>query len=95
MSSFPNLVGVKPSGEGGIRTHAPVKANGFQDRLVMTTSISLRVVIRLFCVRKKREKNRREIPDRSNSSHPANPVSTGTCEYMATFSPVGFKTAAL
>ena len=26
-----------------IRTHAPVKANGFQDRLVMTTSITLRV----------------------------------------------------
>ncbi len=29
------------NGEGGIRTHAPVKANGFQDRLVMTTSIPL------------------------------------------------------
>ena len=32
-------------GSGGgceIRTHAPVKANGFQDRLVMTTSITLR-----------------------------------------------------
>ena len=28
-------------GEGGIRTHVPVKANGFQDRLVMTTSIPL------------------------------------------------------
>ena len=28
-----------------IRTHAPVKANGFQDRLVMTTSITLRVEI--------------------------------------------------
>ena len=27
------------SGWGGIRTHVPVKANGFQDRLVMTTSI--------------------------------------------------------
>ena len=26
-----------------IRTHAPVKANGFQDRLVMTTSITLRI----------------------------------------------------
>ena len=29
------------SGEDGIRTHVPVKANGFQDRLVMTTSIPL------------------------------------------------------
>ena len=28
-------------GEDGIRTHVPVKANGFQDRLVMTTSIPL------------------------------------------------------
>ena len=30
-----------PSGEGGIRTHAPLRTNGFQDRLVMTTSIPL------------------------------------------------------
>ncbi len=30
-------------GEDGIRTHVPVKANGFQDRLVMTTSIPLQV----------------------------------------------------
>ena len=30
------------SGEGGIRTHAPLRTNGFQDRLVMTTSIPLR-----------------------------------------------------
>ena len=29
------------SGEGGIRTHAPFRTNGFQDRLVMTTSIPL------------------------------------------------------
>ena len=29
-------------GEGGIRTHAPFRTNGFQDRLVMTTSIPLR-----------------------------------------------------
>ena len=28
--------------EGGIRTHAPFRTNGFQDRLVMTTSIPLR-----------------------------------------------------
>ena len=33
---------VKNSGEGGIRTHAPLRTNGFQDRLVMTTSIPLR-----------------------------------------------------
>ena len=31
------------SGEGGIRTHAPFRTNGFQDRLVMTTSIPLHV----------------------------------------------------
>ena len=31
------------SGEGGIRTHAPLRTNGFQDRLVMTTSIPLRI----------------------------------------------------
>ena len=36
-------LGEDPSGEGGIRTHAPVKANGFQDRLVMTASIPLRI----------------------------------------------------
>ena len=35
-----------PSGEGGIRTHAPSRTNGFQDRLVMTTSIPLHNV---FC----------------------------------------------
>ena len=29
------------NGEGGIRTHAPFRTNGFQDRLVMTASISL------------------------------------------------------
>ena len=32
------------SGEGGIRTHAPLRTNGFQDRLVMTTSIPLQFV---------------------------------------------------
>ena len=31
------------NGEGGIRTHAPLRTNGFQDRLVMTTSILLRI----------------------------------------------------
>ena len=31
------------NGESGIRTHAPLRTNGFQDRLVMTTSISLQL----------------------------------------------------
>ena len=35
----------KESAGGGIRTHAPLRTNGFQDRLVMTTSIPLRVTI--------------------------------------------------
>ena len=33
------------NGESGIRTHAPFRTNGFQDRLVMTTSISLQSVL--------------------------------------------------
>ena len=33
------------SGEDGIRTHVPVRTNGFQDRLVMTASIPLRIAI--------------------------------------------------
>lgn len=41
LFTFPPL-GQKVSGEGGIRTHAPLRTNGFQDRLVMTTSIPLR-----------------------------------------------------
>ena len=32
------------NGESGIRTHAPLRTNGFQDRLVMTTSIPLQVI---------------------------------------------------
>ena len=32
------------SGEDGIRTHAPVKTNGFQDRPVMTTSVPLHTI---------------------------------------------------
>ena len=36
---------LQTSGESGIRTHAPLRTNGFQDRLVMTTSISLRTDI--------------------------------------------------
>ena len=33
------------NGEGGIRTHAPLRTNGFQDRLVMTTSIPLQASV--------------------------------------------------
>ena len=33
-------------GAAGIRTLVPVKANGFQDRLVMTTSIQLHMPFR-------------------------------------------------
>ena len=45
-----SLLGISPglsvsSGEGGIRTHAPLRTNGFQDRLVMTTSIPLHASI--------------------------------------------------
>ena len=35
----------KESAGGGIRTHAPLRTNGFQDRLVMTTSIPLHIMI--------------------------------------------------
>ncbi len=34
-----------PSGEDGIRTHVPLRTNGFQDRLVMTTSIPLHIYV--------------------------------------------------
>ena len=37
------------SGEDGIRTHVPLRTNGFQDRLVMTTSIPLRVLVSNQC----------------------------------------------
>ena len=40
-----------PSGESGIRTHAPFRTNGFQDRLVMTTSIPLRLVLMYITIR--------------------------------------------
>ena len=36
------------SGEDGIRTHAPVKTNGFQDRPVMTTSVPLHIHYSVF-----------------------------------------------
>ena len=39
------------SGESGIRTHAPLRTNGFQDRLVMTTSISLHMLFIVVCLR--------------------------------------------
>ena len=39
-----NIVGGS-SAEGGIRTHVPFRTNGFQDRLVMTTSIPLHLLI--------------------------------------------------
>ena len=37
------VTGLADNGESGIRTHAPLRTNGFQDRLVMTTSISLQL----------------------------------------------------
>ena len=40
----PLYSGFNVSGENGIRTHAPVKTNGFQDRPVMTTSVSLQIL---------------------------------------------------
>ena len=39
------------NGEGGIRTHAPLRTNGFQDRLVMTTSIPLQDALRFVSAR--------------------------------------------
>ena len=44
-SPFGQLGYFSKSGEGGIRTHAPFRTNGFQDRLVMTTSIPLQLFI--------------------------------------------------
>ena len=43
--SSESVLPTTPSGESGIRTHAPLRTNGFQDRLVMTTSISLRMCV--------------------------------------------------
>ena len=39
------------SGEDGIRTHAPVKTNGFQDRPVMTASVPLHYFCALLSAR--------------------------------------------
>ena len=44
-SPFGQLGYFSKSGEGGIRTHAPFRTNGFQDRLVMTASISLQTCL--------------------------------------------------
>ena len=47
---FQNFLSDLASGESGIRTHAPLRTNGFQDRLVMTTSISLHMLLTAFVV---------------------------------------------
>ena len=39
------IIDLVDNGESGIRTHAPLRTNGFQDRLVMTTSISLQTCL--------------------------------------------------
>ena len=49
------------SGEDGIRTHVPVKANGFQDRLVMTASIPLHNVYLLSSTPSISRRNRHNI----------------------------------
>ena len=41
LNRFQRLVG----GDGGIRTHVPVKANAFRVRPVMTTSIRLQILV--------------------------------------------------
>ena len=41
MRFLPKQKPLKCGGEGGIRTHVPVKANAFRVRPVMTTSILL------------------------------------------------------
>ena len=44
------------SGEGGIRTHVPLRTNGFQDRLVMTSSIPLHnSYVFCFCISVRRK----------------------------------------
>ena len=50
VKNFLNLFFILNSGESGIRTHAPLRTNGFQDRLVMTTSISLHIHLSMFVV---------------------------------------------
>ena len=48
LGTSPN--GRNKNGEGGIRTHAPLRTNGFQDRLVMTTSIPLHILLLRCCL---------------------------------------------
>ena len=48
--NFFSKVVFSTSGESGIRTHAPLRTNGFQDRLVMTTSISLHMLFIVVCL---------------------------------------------
>ena len=55
-SPFVNKIG----GECGIRTHAGLLPNGFQDRLVMTTSITLHIFCTYFGAA------RRSCPPRSH-----------------------------
>ena len=43
MRFLPEQKPLKCGGEGGIRTHVPVKANAFRVRPVMSTSIRLRI----------------------------------------------------
>ena len=47
ITVLPKSSVLQMSGEDGIRTHVALPPNGFQDRLVMTASISLRVVLLL------------------------------------------------
>ena len=50
VKNFFKIIFILNSGESGIRTHAPLRTNGFQDRLVMTTSISLHMHFSVFYV---------------------------------------------
>ena len=50
VKNFFSFIFILNSGESGIRTHAPLRTNGFQDRLVMTTSISLHMHFSVFDV---------------------------------------------
>ena len=54
-SSFKGFHG----GAGGIRTHVTFRSNGFQDRLVMTTSIQLRISILFYSQARLQEKRAR------------------------------------
>ena len=47
MRFLPEQKPLKCGGEGGIRTHVPVKANAFRVRPVMTASILLLIFLRV------------------------------------------------